>query len=164
MPLPAWWMPMCISGIPVLRKKEDIDTGAGAAAAGGVTTVVLMANTRPCVDNRETPGLCSGKGPSYADSCGNLCQCNHGYERGKSRPIWKVLRRQGPWALRMTVSPLLKEETARNAMKTAAVLGVPISFHEENPAFIENNGINRGKASGHFGIGGFRPAGGNQYD
>lgn len=42
--------------------------------------------------------------------------------------------------------PLLKEETARNAMKTAAVLGVPISFHEENPAFIENNGINRGKS------------------
>ena len=90
---------------PGFTEKEDIDTGAGAAAAGGVTTVVLMANTRPCVDNRET--------------------------------LDYVL-----------------EETARNAMKTAAVLGVPISFHEENPAFIENNGINRGKASGHFGIGG----------
>ena len=30
---------------PGFTEKEDIDTGAGAAAAGGVTTVVLMANT-----------------------------------------------------------------------------------------------------------------------
>lgn len=50
--------------------------------------------------------------------------------------------------------PLLAEETARRAMEQAAALGVPISFHEENPAFIENNGINRGKASAFYGIGG----------
>ena len=31
---------------------------------------------------------------------------------------------------------------------------MPISFHEENPAFIQNNGINAGRASAHFGIGG----------
>ena len=31
---------------------------------------------------------------------------------------------------------------------------MPISFHEENPAYIENNGINRGKASAFYGIGG----------
>ena len=39
-------------------------------------------------------------------------------------------------------------------MEAAAAEGVPISFHEENPAFIQNNGINAGKASAHFGIGG----------
>ena len=50
--------------------------------------------------------------------------------------------------------PLLREETARMAMERAAALHVPISFHEENPAYIENNGINRGEASAHFGIGG----------
>ena len=50
--------------------------------------------------------------------------------------------------------PLLSEETARAAMEAAAEEGVPISFHEENPAFIRNNGINAGKASAHFGIGG----------
>src|SRR5699024_7338409 len=39
---------------PGFTWKEDIESGARAAAAGGVTTVVLMANTKPCVDNVDT--------------------------------------------------------------------------------------------------------------
>ena len=39
-------------------------------------------------------------------------------------------------------------------MERAATLDVPISFHEEDPKLIENNGINRGRASEYFGIGG----------
>ena len=40
---------------PGLTYKEDIHTGAEAAAKGGFTTVVCMANTKPPVDNVETP-------------------------------------------------------------------------------------------------------------
>ena len=39
---------------PGFTYKEDIHTGAAAAAKGGFTTVVLMANTKPIVDNIET--------------------------------------------------------------------------------------------------------------
>ena len=39
---------------PGFTAKEDINTGAAAAAKGGVTTVVLMANTKPTVDSEET--------------------------------------------------------------------------------------------------------------
>lgn len=39
---------------PGLTYKEDIYTGAKAAARGGFTTVVCMANTKPSVDNVET--------------------------------------------------------------------------------------------------------------
>ena len=39
---------------PGFTHKEDIYTGAQAAAKGGFTTVVLMANTKPVVDNEET--------------------------------------------------------------------------------------------------------------
>ena len=39
---------------PGLTYKEDIHTGAAAAARGGFTTVVCMANTKPIVDNEET--------------------------------------------------------------------------------------------------------------
>ena len=39
---------------PGFTYKEDIDTGAKAAAKGGFTSVVLMANTKPSVDNVET--------------------------------------------------------------------------------------------------------------
>ena len=39
---------------PGFTYKEDVETGARAAAAGGYTTVICMANTRPVVDNVET--------------------------------------------------------------------------------------------------------------
>ena len=39
---------------PGFTYKEDIITGAAAAARGGFTTVVCMANTKPAVDNVET--------------------------------------------------------------------------------------------------------------
>ena len=37
-------------------------------------------------------------------------------------------------------------------MKKAKELNVPLSFHEENPSLITNNGINHGKASDHYQI------------
>ena len=39
---------------PGFTYKEDILSGAKAAAAGGYTTVILMANTKPTVDNPDT--------------------------------------------------------------------------------------------------------------
>ena len=39
---------------PGFTHKEDIETGAKAALRGGFTSVVLMANTNPVVDNAET--------------------------------------------------------------------------------------------------------------
>ena len=42
---------------PGFPEKEDISTGAAAAARGGFTTVVMMANTKPPIDN---PGTLAG--------------------------------------------------------------------------------------------------------
>ncbi|MEE1244026.1 MAG: amidohydrolase family protein, partial [Frisingicoccus sp.] len=39
---------------PGFTYKEDVATGAASAAAGGYTTVICMANTKPIVDNEET--------------------------------------------------------------------------------------------------------------
>lgn len=50
--------------------------------------------------------------------------------------------------------PLTDEEIVRNAMRNAAALDMPVSLHEEDPKLIANNGINKGRASEHFGIGG----------
>mgnify|MGYP000597478438 FL=1 len=37
-------------------------------------------------------------------------------------------------------------------MEKAKELNVPLSFHEEDPHFIKNNGINHGKVSDQLGI------------
>ena len=47
---------------PGLTYKEDIFTGAAAAAKGGFTTVVCMANTKPTVDNVDTLAYVLEKG------------------------------------------------------------------------------------------------------
>ena len=39
---------------PGQTHKEDIHTGSLAAAAGGFTTVVMMANTNPTISDKET--------------------------------------------------------------------------------------------------------------
>ncbi len=48
--------------------------------------------------------------------------------------------------------PLLDEKLVKEAMERAVKLNVPLSFHEEDPAFIVNNGINHGKVSEQLGI------------
>ena len=47
---------------PGFTYKEDIETGATAAAKGGFTTVVCMANTKPVVDNVDTLHYIQEKG------------------------------------------------------------------------------------------------------
>ena len=50
--------------------------------------------------------------------------------------------------------PIMDAVLMEHAMEAVSALGVPISLHEENPALITNNGVNRGRASEYFGIGG----------
>lgn len=46
-------------------------------------------------------------------------------------------------ASQMTASPLLDESLVQSAMLQAKALNVPLSFHEEDPFFIEKSGTNR---------------------
>ena len=64
---------------PGAEYKEDIFTGAKAAAAGGFTSVVLMANTTPHVDNEETLSYVIEKGEKDRYPCIYLCECDDGY-------------------------------------------------------------------------------------
>lgn len=138
---------------PGFTYKEDIETGARAAAKGGFTTVVLMANTKPAVDNVDTLRYILEKGKKtgiHVESCATVTLGM----QGKELTDMSELKAAGAVGVTDDGIPLLEEALARKAMESAAKTGMPISFHEEDPAYIENNGINRGKASEYFGIGG----------
>lgn len=138
---------------PGFTYKEDIETGARAAAKGGFTTVVLMANTKPPVDNVETLQYVLEKGKKtgiHVETCATVTKGM----KGKELTPMSELKAAGAAGFTDDGVPILDEAMARKAMEEVAKTGLPISFHEENPAYIENNGINRGKASAHFGIGG----------
>ncbi len=138
---------------PGFTHKEDIRSGAEAAARGGFTTVVLMANTKPPVDTVDTLEYVLGKGAEtgiHVESCGNITVGM----KGQELTDMEALAKAGAAGFTDDGIPLLGEDVVKAAMTEAARLGVPLSFHEENPAFIQNNGINAGKASAYYGIGG----------
>ena len=138
---------------PGLTYKEDIYTGAKAAAAGGFTTVVMMANTKPAIDSVETLAYVLEKGREtdiHVESCAAVTVGM----QGKQMVDMDALKAAGAIGFTDDGVPILEEALACKAMEETARLQVPISFHEEHPMFISNNGINRGKASMHFGIGG----------
>lgn len=138
---------------PGFTRKENIDTGAAAAAKGGFTTVVMMANTNPPIDSPEVLRQVLDRGREtgiHVLSCANVTMGM----KGRELTPMKELAALGASGFTDDGVPLLEEEIVRSAMKAAAELDLPLSFHEENPKFIENNGIHRGKASEYFGIGG----------
>ena len=138
---------------PGFTYKEDIVSGAAAAAKGGFTSVVLMANTKPPVDNRETLSYILEKGRKtgiHVYSCANVTMGM----KGQELVDMETLSRAGAAGFTDDGIPILNEEVLREALRRAAKLHKPVSLHEENPAYIVNNGINAGKASAYYGIGG----------
>lgn len=138
---------------PGFTYKEDIETGARAAMAGGFTTVVLMANTKPVADNPETIGYILEKGKKtgiHVLTCGAVSK---GFQ-GRELTDMKALAAAGAVGFTDDGIPLMNEKLVQEAMEAAKALNMPLSFHEEDPVFIANNGINRGAVSEKLGIGG----------
>ena len=138
---------------PGFTYKEDIYTGARAAAKGGFTTVVLMANTKPAVDNPETLAYVLNKGKETAihiHTCANVTVGLH----GRKLTDMEMLSELGAAGFTDDGIPLMDEELLRAALRSAAKCHKPVSLHEENPTLITNNGINSGKISAHYGIDG----------
>ena len=138
---------------PGFTYKEDICSGAEAAARGGFTSVVLMANTKPAVDNAETLSYVLEKGREtgiHVYTCANVTKGM----QGRELTDMETLSRLGAAGFTDDGIPLLDEELLRSALQCAARLQRPVSLHEEDPVLIQNNGVNAGRAASHFGIGG----------
>lgn len=138
---------------PGFTYKEDIETGAQAAARGGFTTVVCMANTKPAVDNIDTLEYILKKGettPIHVLSAANITMGL----KGEELTDMELLKAHGAVGFTDDGLPLKDAALVERAMREAVRLQVPLSFHEEDPSLITNNGINRGAVSEALGIGG----------
>lgn len=138
---------------PGFTHKEDIQTGAKAAAKGGFTTVICMANTKPVVDNVDTLRYILEEGKKSDIHVLSAASVTKDL-KGKEMVDMEELYRHGACTFTDDGIPLMDEQLAVKAMKQSKELNAPISFHEEDSAFITNNGINWGKVSEELGIGG----------
>lgn len=136
---------------PGLKYKEDIHTGAKAAAKGGFTTVVCMANTKPPVDNTETLEYVIEEGKKTGIHVLQAAAVTKGLA-GKELTDMETLKAHGAAGFTDDGIPIMDETLLKTAMEEAVRLDMPLSFHEEDPAFIVNNGINHGAVSEELGI------------
>lgn len=136
---------------PGFTYKEDLHTGSLAAAAGGFTSVICMANTSPVIDSVPVLKELMEREAledihifqATAVSCGL---------KGEEMTSMKELAAAGACGFTDDGIPLKNAAFLYKAMEEAKALDLPISLHEEDPAFIETNGINHGPVSDALGI------------
>lgn len=138
---------------PGFTYKEDIHTGALASAKGGFTSVICMANTSPTIDSLPVLKDVLERASKEAINIYQAASVSYGL-KGEKLTDMDALKEAGACGFTDDGIPLLDAKFCYEAMKKAAALDVPISLHEEDPAFITNNGINRGEISEKLGIGG----------
>ena len=138
---------------PGFTAKEDIHTGAAAAAKGGYTSVVMMGNTDPRCDNIETLRYMQEKAAGEPIHIYVTCNATMGM-KGEELTDIDALHKAGAVGVTDDGLPIMDHGVLTQVFLKAAACGIPVSLHEEDPSLIENNGVNRGKASDHYGIGG----------
>ena len=138
---------------PGLTYKEDIETGAAAAARGGFTTVVCMANTKPVVDTVETLNYVQKKGEQTPIHVLQAASITKGL-KGEELVDMETLADAGAAGFTDDGIPLMDEKLLLEAMERAKALGLPLAFHEEDPVLIKAPGVHQGKVSEQLGYGG----------
>ena len=131
--------------------KEDIFSGAEAAAKGGFTTVICMANTKPVVDNQNTLKYILDKAKRAKIRVLQVATITKGME-GKELTDMRGLKTAGAVGFSDDGKPIMNAKIAFEAMKIAKELNVPLSFHEEDPTLIYENGINMGEVAKTFNV------------
>ena len=138
---------------PGFTYKEDIETGAKAAAKGGFTMVVCMANTKPTVDNLETLKYIQDKAAKTGIHILQTSTITKGLQ-GKELVDMDAMANAGACGFTDDGIPILNEKILVEAMEKARELDLPVSLHEEDPAFIIRPGVNQGTVSEKLGYGG----------
>ena len=136
---------------PGFTYKEDLHTGSLAAAKGGFTSVICMANTKPVVDSVNTLKDILTRAKGEKIHIYQTASVSYGLN-GEKMTDFDALAANGACGFTDDGIPLMDAVFCYNAMKKAAELHIPVSLHEEDKSFITNNGINAGKVSEKLGI------------
>ena len=136
---------------PGQTQKEDLVTGSQAAIAGGFTSVVQMANTSPKIDSKEKIVEHYKKArdlPLKVFTVSALTKNFGDLELVDMEENFK----KGAVAFTDDGIPNRNSELILEAMNRAKELDALISFHEEDPDLIGQNGINHSEVSEKLGI------------
>ncbi|MBE2217242.1 MAG: dihydroorotase [Ignavibacteria bacterium] len=136
---------------PGQTHKEDITTGALAAAKGGFTGVMTMPNTTPPIDNA---GIVA---ENAARSKGNIVDvyqsaCATAGREGERLADLKSLVEAGVIAITDDGSPIADDKLMKATLEASALLGVPVVQHCEVMSITNGGIMNEGVVSRKLGV------------
>lgn len=137
---------------PGLTYKEDIVTGAKAAARGGITTVYAMPNTKPVADHADVINYVHDKAEKKADIHVFQVGAITVGMKGKELSAMEAMAEAGCPAFSEDGKSVMDAGLYRKAMKKAAELDKPIFAHCEDINMVEGGCINAGAKAEALGL------------
>lgn len=137
---------------PGQEYKETIETGSMAAAAGGVTTVATMPNTRPVVDDITVLAFLAKRAQetSYVN-IRPYAAITKGQE-GKELTEMGMLVDAGAAGFTDDGLPVMNAQVMRQALTMGKALGVPIAQHAEDHNLSCGGCMNEGWVATKLGL------------
>ncbi|TMA26306.1 MAG: dihydroorotase [Deltaproteobacteria bacterium] len=138
--------------------KETIATGARAAVAGGVTTIVAMPNTRPVCDSAAVARFVAARGreagfarvlPAGAITRGS---------NGEQLADMAELKEAGCVCVTDDGRPVMSAGVMRRALEYARDLDLPVMVHAEDLTLSSGGCMNEGPAATRLGLPGIPAA------
>lgn len=136
---------------PGFTHKEDIITGCKAAAAGGVTGVCCMPNTKPVTDSEEVLSYILDKAKDADARVYPIASITKGMLGQELNDI-AVLHACGAVAVSDDGRPVENGGMMLKALKEAYKAGVPVISHCEDLTIIDGGIINEGRISKELGV------------
>ncbi|MGI5958622.1 MAG: dihydroorotase [Massiliimalia sp.] len=136
---------------PGFIHKEDILTGCEAAAAGGVTSLLCMPNTKPVVDSKKVVEYIKEKAQT-AKSRVYITGAISKRLNGEEMCDYAKLKKAGIIALSDDGRPVKNAKMMTSALKQAKELGLIVTSHCEDLDIINGGIINEGEISRHLGV------------
>lgn len=143
---------------PGLTYKEDIITGADAAAHGGVTTILAMPNTRPVMDDASRVAYVKNKAREFAKV--NVLQVGAITRGMKGEELADIedMVKEGVPAISEDGKSVMNSQLYREAMLLAKRLNIPVLAHCEDIDMVKGGCMNEDEISREFGLPGISNA------
>lgn len=136
---------------PGYEYKETILTGGEAAASGGFTTILCMANTNPVNDNSSVTRYIIKKAEEGPVNILPIGAVSYGL-KGERLTEMGELKDAGCVALSDDGMPVVKSSLMRRALEYSKVFGLPVISHAEDKDLAGDGVMNEGEVSTRLGL------------
>ena len=146
------------TGEPGAEHRETLKTASYAAAAGGVTTIVVMPDTQPVIDQVALVDFIQRRARDNAMvHVATMAAMTRGLA-GEEMTEFGLLRRAGAVAFTNGKSSISNTRVMRNALLYARDFDALIVHHTEDPYLSSTAAMNSGEISARLGLPGVSPA------